>query len=348
MTLRQLCRQLRADAMLALEHVGLPFEVLLASREDRRDPGRSKQFQTMFSLQMADAPVTPRLGDARIEAVEYDATGARFDLSLDFRVGRAAARGRLEYNSDLFRADTAQWLADAYMRVLAQIVDCPEARLGALVLDDEATRGHALRLAAPSISADASGETLHGLFAAQAAARGEAIAVVCEGASLSYAELAARASRLARRLARLGVRAETPVGLCVERSLDLIVAMLAILEAGGAYVPLDPQLPQERLAYIAEDSGVALLVTTGALGERFAALPALPVLRLDALDLAQDELAQDEPEQDDEFDRRRASHPGRLAYVIYTSGSTGRPKGAQLSHRNAYSGIALADGHPNG
>ncbi|UXY15519.1 amino acid adenylation domain-containing protein [Chitiniphilus purpureus] len=163
---------------------------------------------------------------------------------------------------------------------------------------------------------------LHRLIECQAQAQPQAVALTCDGMNLSYGELNRRANRLAHRLIALGVRPEARVGIALERSIELVVGLLAILKAGGAYVPLDPAYPAERLAYMAQDSGIRLLLTQRHLAGRLAL--GVPLLELDAPDPA------DGPEHDPAI----AVHPDHLAYVIYTSGSTGRPKGAQLCHRN--------------
>ena len=166
--------------------------------------------------------------------------------------------------------------------------------------------------------------TLPELFAAQAARTPDAVAVVCEDERLSYDELDARSSQLAHHLRALGVGAEVVVGLCVERSPALLVALIGILKAGGAYLPLDPDYPRERLAYMLADAGAAVLVTQSALRDRLPATAARMV-QLDA---------------DGRRSRRSpsprrpvASHPHNTAYVIYTSGSTGTPKGVAVAHR---------------
>ncbi|MGW8391849.1 amino acid adenylation domain-containing protein [Pseudoduganella sp. HUAS MS19] len=164
------------------------------------------------------------------------------------------------------------------------------------------------------------------LFEQQVRLQPQAIALLCGDETLSYAELNVRANRLAHHLLRLGVQPETRVGIALERSVDMVVALLAVLKAGGAYVPLDPDYPSERLAYMVEDSGIALLLTHGALRGRLPPAGALPVLELDGLAL------DGEPAHDPQV----ALHGEHLAYVIYTSGSTGRPKGAANRHCALY------------
>jgi syringomycin synthetase protein SyrE len=180
------------------------------------------------------------------------------------------------------------------------------------------------------------GACVHELFQAQAARTPDAVAVVCGGAALSYAELNRRANRLAHHLRALGVGPDARVGICVPRGVEMVVALLAVLKAGGAYLPLDPEYPWERLRYMLDDGAPRLLLTQGALAERFRGV-SVPVL-----DLAGDGAAwRGQPEGDPE---RRGLAPENLAYVIYTSGSTGRPKGVMVAHRNAVNFLAWGAG----
>jgi amino acid adenylation domain-containing protein len=181
-------------------------------------------------------------------------------------------------------------------------------------------RGNANALAA----ADTGCTSLHRRFARAARQRPEAIALAVDGQGVGYGELNRRANRLAHRLIALGVRPETRVGIAVQRSVDMVVGLLAILKAGGAYVPLDPDYPADRLAHMVQDSGISLVLAQAEVRGRIPGADALQVLEMDALDLS------GEPDTDPQVE----VGPDSLAYVIYTSGSTGRPKGAQLSHRN--------------
>ncbi|WP_418515014.1 amino acid adenylation domain-containing protein [Delftia sp. PS-11] len=165
---------------------------------------------------------------------------------------------------------------------------------------------------------------LHERFGTVAGQQAQALALTCGSAQLTYAELNTRANRLAHRLIALGVRPETRVGIAMQRSVQMVVGLLAILKAGGAYVPLDPDYPAKRLAHMVADSGISLVLTQAAVRERIPGAAALQVLEMDTLDLSA------EPDMDPQVE----VSPDSLAYVIYTSGSTGRPKGAQLSHRN--------------
>ena len=322
-SLREIWRQVRADALAALDNADLPFELLLASRKDRRDPARSPLFQAMFSAQMLDGGTALDLEGLRAEAVEFEEAGAKFDLSLDFYLEPRRVHGRLEYNTDLFDEVTALRLSGYYRRVLEAFVADPERALGELALpgDDE----HAvLRRWGEGAPVALQAEPVHRSIARQAALQPDAPALFFGELAWSRAQLDERANRLAHRLRALGVGPDVRVGLAVERSADMIVGLLGILKAGGAYVPLDPGYPADRLAYMVEDSAIALLLTQSHLKDRMPMGGARPpaLLALDTLDLRA--LPAHDPAV--------PVHGGNLAYVIYTSGSTGRPKGIGIAH----------------
>lgn len=329
LSLRQLCRQVRGDALAALDHADLPLEVLLAHRKDKRDSARSPLFQVMFGVQMADEAVTLELDGVRAELLEFDDAGAKFELSLDFYISPQGVRGRLEYNTDLFDASSAQRLVDGYTRILETLAADPDCLLVNLVLTDAEARaklaGWSENLPHAPYSAP-----VHVLIGEQARRTPDAVALVFGETSLSYAQLEARANRLAHHLIAQGLRPDTPVGIATERSLEMVVGLLAVMKAGGAYVPIDPEYPSDRIAYMLEDSGVALLLSQSHLRELIPARAGLQVLALDQMDL----------DTGPSSDPALVLHGEHLAYVIYTSGSTGRPKGAANRHRSLYSRLA--------
>src|SRR6185369_13912644 len=269
-----------------------------------------------------------------VAPLPVDSGTARFDLLLTVTEANGRLFEDLEYNRDLFDPATAARLL-GHLRVLAEgAVRRPDARLSELPL-----------LSAPEIHqvrhewTETAPAPIHGAglsrhFEAWAERTPEAVAAVCEGETLSYAELNTRANRLAHHLRRLGVRAETRVGICLERSLDLIVSVLGVLKAGGAYVPLDPDSPDERLSFLLQDalggSDSAVLVTRGGLAGRFAAT-AMNGLRVVTLDDPGDDSEHLRQSSENLEESPAADH---LDYVIYTSGSTGRPKGVLVTQAN--------------
>ncbi|SPD54786.1 Non ribosomal peptide synthase, antibiotic synthesis contains 3 condensation domains, 2 AMP-acid ligases II domains, 2 PP-binding, Phosphopantetheine attachment site (plasmid) [Cupriavidus taiwanensis] len=322
---RALCEQLRADALGALGHAELPFEVLLDGMQVPRDAGRSPLFQVMFNLRTTTTPGALALPGLQVQAVEARQTGAKFDLILDVEDRGDGMALSLEYDCALFDAATAHRMLRHYLAQLGGLLDQPELPLAATPLlgDDDATLAH--QHAAGQPARHVAAELAHRRIQRHAEQQPQAVALRHGDTTLTYGELERRANRLAHRLIALGVGPEVRVGIAMERSPEMIVGLLAILKAGGAYVPFDPAYPAERLAYLFEDSGIAALLTQPALRGLLPQRDGLPVLELDSQD---DGAAWPEHAPTVEV---RHEH---LAYVIYTSGSTGRPKGAQLQHGN--------------
>ncbi|HEU4407574.1 MAG TPA: amino acid adenylation domain-containing protein [Polyangiaceae bacterium] len=322
-TFRDLLAQVKGTTLDAFEHQTLPVERLVESIAPARDRSREPLFQAMFALQNVPA------GEARVEGLAMTARpltsgAAKFDLTLALDEDGGALRGVLEYATDLFDEATAVRLVGRLRALLEGVARDSSARLGALPIATDAELAE-LRRWSDGGPIGPTGECLHALVEAQAARGPDAPAVEGGGEALSYRELDRRADALAWRLRGLGAGPEARVGVCLERSPSLIVALLGVLKAGAAYVPLDPAYPADRLAFMLADSGAEVLVTRRALGARLPASPARP-LYLDDVDA------------DDAAPRGRpppAASPEHLAYVIYTSGSTGRPKGVAITHRSA-------------
>ncbi|MCP4656984.1 MAG: amino acid adenylation domain-containing protein, partial [bacterium] len=322
---RDLLAQVRQVALDGYAHQNLPFERLVEELQPQRDLSTSPLFQVLFVLQNAPRE-TLELPGLTMTPLEMKGATTKFDLSLGLTEGGAGIVGGLEYSTELFDATTMERLLAHYTRLLEGVVEDPQRRLSELprltpgeehqlLVDWDETGGEAV-----------AARSIHSLFEVQAERTPDAAAVVAGDRRLSYGELDRRADQLASYLRRLGVRPESRVGICLERSAELVVALLGVLKAGGAYVPLDPAYPAERLAFLLEDAGVELLLTQEALIER------LPELAVRALDLDRERGTIGAP---------RRAHPGptarpdQLAYVIYTSGSTGRPKGVAIAHRSA-------------
>ena len=322
-----LLAEVRRKALSAYAHQDLPFEVLVSELQPERSLSSTPLFQVMFAVQ--NAPVGEvRLGGLAVTLLWRDPGTAKFDLTLSVSEQEDGLAAVWEYSTDLFAAATIGRMAQHYERLLEGIVADPSTAVAALPLmgAEEAERELAeLRSFNATARPYPRSATIAELFAGAAAARPEAVALVCAGATVSYGELWARANRLAHYLSgRLGPLADRVVGLLLERSADLIVAMLAVLKAGAAYLPLDPGSPPERLGLMLADAEVAAVLSGDALA---AALPAgaAPVILLDA-----------------EAEAIAACPPTpplcpataeSLAYVMYTSGSTGRPKGVCVPQR---------------
>jgi amino acid adenylation domain-containing protein len=317
---RETVRRVRDVALGAYAHEELPWDRVVEELHPERSLSRSLVFQTMFLLD-EDPPRSAHMGGLELHPVDVDAGTSMFDLTLGIERGEDGYVGRLEYATALFDARTMERMGTHLCVLLQAVAADPDARLGRLPLMDDGERAQVARWNATERPYPA-GELVHGLFAAQAARTPDAAALVFHGESVSYAALDARANRLANHLRGLGVGTESRVGVCLERTPELVVALLAVLKAGGAYVPLDPAYPRNRLGYMTEDAGVRLVLTTEALADR---LPqGAEAVRIDAL---ADRIASESAEAP-----RVEVHPENLSHVIFTSGSTGRPKGVMIRH----------------
>jgi amino acid adenylation domain-containing protein len=357
----ELLARARRVALAACALQELPFEKLVEELAPERDPSRTPLFQVMLGFRDRQA-AQPGLPGIDAELLPSLLRRAKFDLVLSLESGAHGLAGDLEYSAELFDAATAERLAGRFGRLLAAAVREPERRLSELPLLGEAER-HQLLWAWNDTSWDYPREmTLAAAFAAAVARAPDAVALVMDaapgaapggafasapaaagggaaGVTLTYGALDRAANRLARHLLGLGVRAEDRIALCLPRSPELIVAVLACVKAGGAYVPLDPAYPAERLAWMLADCGAAAVVSAGAL----VALPAAAAGGLLHVDLVRDR---------QEIERARAAPPpadaqagaARLACLIYTSGSTGTPKGVALVQRGVVR-LALGGGH---
>jgi len=321
-TVRELISRTRDMALRAYAHQDMPFDMLVDALGTRRSLDHSPLFQVMFVLQNLQF-MRFDLPDLVCETLELPVQSARFDLAVD--VLPLDHRVYFEYNTDLFEASTIERLMQHYRLLLEAMVADSSARIGALPLLDEAGL-HGLVIDWNRTDVPYPREqTLHGLFEAQVARTPEAEALVFESTRLDYRTLNARANQLAHHLRTLGVGRESLVGVWMERSAEMVVALLAVLKAGGAYVPLDPAFPKDRIDYMMEDAALGVVLTQAHLADTLGeGGPRAVCLDRDASQLAS--LPADNPVS--------LSDAGNLAYVIYTSGSTGLPKGVMLEHHS--------------
>ncbi|TBV09264.1 non-ribosomal peptide synthetase [Phytopseudomonas dryadis] len=320
----ELLRRVKDTALGAQGHQELPFERLVEALGLDRSLSVSPLFQVLYNhqSQVADAAAIKGRSGLSMAALERETRIAQFDLSLDTVEQDGKLFAAFGYATELFERSTVERMGVHYNRLLEALAEGASERIGELAMLDDAQRQQILH-GWNATQADYPLEhRVHQLIEAQVERAPQGTALVFGGQSLSYAELNARANRLAHRLIALGVQPDGLVGIAVERSIEMVVGLLAILKAGGAYVPLDPDYPTERLAYMLEDSGVKLLLSQSHLD-----LPlAEGVQRID-LDRHDDGL-----EGYSEANPDVAVDGENLVYVIYTSGSTGKPKGAGNRH----------------
>jgi amino acid adenylation domain-containing protein len=331
--------RVRRTTLEAFAHQDVPFEHLVDALQPSRDLSRNPLFQIMFDMQHMAGLLPSSLAGCAAVGVNSDAPVAKFDLALSVQ---ERADGRLrclfEYATALFDRPTIERLAGHYVRLLESIAADPDARLGQLDLLSAAER-HAILHEWPNPDAgrvdllDPPGErdrSVPELFERQAARTPDATALVFGEHEISFAELNARANRLAHHLRATGVGPETVVGSCLERGVEPVVALLAVLKAGGVYVPFDPEHPAERLGFMLADAGAHTVVTIRKFASRLQR-EGRRVLVVDpeghvAGAAAEDAGATANPDT--------VARPANLAYIIYTSGSTGRPKGVMITHRS--------------
>jgi amino acid adenylation domain-containing protein len=316
---RALLGRVREGTLSAYGHQDIPFEKLVEELAPERSLGHTPFFQTLFVLQN-NVREALRLGDLQAEALPVGDDAAKFDLTFTLSEEDDGLQGALSYRTELWDADTIGRMLGHFGALLRAVAADASRPIGEYPLLGDDERGMLAAWNATDRAYPAG--PVHALFAAQAARTPHAPALVFGGEATTYAELHARANRLANHLRRLGVGAETRVGVCLERTPEMIVALLAVLTAGAAYVPLDPAYPRERLGWMIEDAGARWVLTTADLADR---LPAsAEAIRIDAL--------RDRIGAESAGAPRVDVDPENLSHVIFTSGSTGRPKGVMIRH----------------
>jgi len=329
---RQLLLRVQEVTSGAFDHQDLPFEKLVEEMQPERSLSHTPLFQVMFVLQ--NAPMPPlELPELILNPVIVDSKTAKVDLSLSMTDTPQGLIGNLEYNTDLFEAATIKRMVGHFQTLLESIVVNPDQRLSDLSILTETERQTLLVEWSSTKTENLQDLCIHELFEAQVQQTPDAVAVVFEGQQLTYRELNDKANQLAHHLRSaklspsdsLGVRPEVLVGICVERSLLMIIGLLGILKAGGAYVPLDPAYPQERLTWMLSDSQVSVILTQKHLlvEQEFDGLYVI------CLDTDWEVISQESQEN-----LVSGATPENLAYIIYTSGSTGKPKGVMIQHQS--------------
>ena len=320
---QELLQRVREVALEAYAHQAIPFEKVVEALQPNRSLRHSPLFQVMFILNNTPRN-SLRVPGADTEDFKIENGSAKFDLTLSITDAGPNLTGHLEYSTELFDADTIRRMLRHFETLLDAVVRSPDQSISTLPIlpEDEWQK---ISIEWNNTEKEYASVCIHELFEAQVARTPDAVAVRDENVSITYIELNRRANQLARHLVSLGVARETLIGVCMERSVQAVVALLGVLKTGAAYIPLDPIFPEERLAYTLEDSGAAVLLTETALTEK---LPSLNV-RILCTDADSIAIAQHSAEN-----LARPISPQNLAYTIYTSGSTGRPKGVEVTHQN--------------
>uniref|UniRef100_UPI00313D0246 amino acid adenylation domain-containing protein n=1 Tax=Pseudomonas sp. TH32 TaxID=2796397 RepID=UPI00313D0246 len=321
-----LLQQVKQHALDAQAHQDLPFEQLVEALQPERSLSHNPLFQVMFNHQSADkrsATEGQSLPSAlQVEGLDWEGNTSQFDLTLSTIESAEGLGATLTYATDLFNAATIERLGRHWQQLLQSLLEKPHQRVADLPMLDRAEQQQIVSAWNNTRTQYPLDHSVQQLIEAQVAATPEVPALVFGEHQLSYRQLNQHANQLAHKLIELGVGPDGLVGIATERSLEMVIGLLAVLKAGGAYVPLDPEYPQDRLSYMIEDSGIGLLLTQQHLLAQLPIPATLPTLALDQLDVSG--YAEVNPEV--------AVEGENLAYVIYTSGSTGKPKGAGNRH----------------
>jgi amino acid adenylation domain-containing protein/non-ribosomal peptide synthase protein (TIGR01720 family) len=336
----ELLHRVQQVTLDAYAHQDVPFEKLVETLQPERNQSYSPLFQVGFVLQNTPAESLEVPG-LTLTSLEIESTTAKYDLTLSIEETERGLISAWEYNSDLFDLTTITRMAGNFQTLLTGIVTNPHQKISELPLLSEKEQQQLLWDWNDTEAEYASDRCIHQLFAAQVASTPQAIALVFQNRQLTYQELNSRANQLAHYLQKMGVGAETLVGICIDRSPEMLIGLWGILKAGGAYVPLDASYPPERLAYMLSDAKIKVLLTTKNLGA------GLPAHAADVIYLDADwEQIATQSEENPVINVQSES----LAYVIYTSGSTGTPKGVMVPHRGlcnlAQAQIKLFDVQP--
>ncbi len=331
-TFRELLGRVKETALEAYAHQDVPFEKLVEELRPERDASRNPLFQVVMVLQNA-ADHRIALPGVDVECASGDTGTAMFDLTLELEEDAGGISGNFEYSTDLFDDGTIERMSGHFQVMLEGIVAAPGTRISDLPLLSEAERRQLLVEWNDTRTGYPRDACVHELFEVQAGRTPDAVALAFNGRELSYGELNARANQLAHYLRKRGVGREALVGICLERSLEMVIGLVAILKAGGAYVPLDAEYPRERLDFMVRDTGIRHLLTQQRLAGNFSSIPEIVCLDRD-WDLVSAE---------SELNPESRAGAGNLAYVMYTSGSTGTPKGVEIPHKGIVRLVMNAD-----
>lgn len=326
---RELLHRVREVTLDAYAHQDLPFEMLVEELQPERDLSRNPLYEVMFVLQNTPSSMQEVSG-LTLRTLEFDSGTAQLDIFLSMSESEEGLTGYLEYNTDIFDSKTITQFINNFQTLLENIVANPEQHLSELSLLTASEQEQLLVKFNQTCIDYPQDVSLHQLFEHQVRLTPDSVALISESEEVTYYQLNHRVNQLAHYLQKQGVTKETLVTLCLERSIDMMVGILAILKAGGAYIPLDPSYPVERLNFMLSDSQASLLITKQEILEKLS----LSLAKTVCLDIHKDEIARESSENPINI-----CSSNNLAYIIYTSGSTGTPKGVLGTHRGTVNGL---------
>ncbi|WP_445629004.1 non-ribosomal peptide synthetase [Nostoc sp. DSM 114167] len=326
---REFLHRVREVTLDAYAHQDLPFEMLVEKLQPERHLSRNPLYEIMFVLQNTPTSVQEVSG-LTLRTLEFDSGTAQLDIFLSISESQEGLTGSLEYNTDIFDSTMITQFINNFQTLLGNIVDNPEQRISELSLLTASEQEQLLFKFNQNIADYPQDASLNQLFEQQVELTPDSLALISQSEKLTYRQLNHRVNQLAHYLQKQGVTKETLVALCVERSIEIVTGILAILKTGGAYIPLDPSYPVERLNFMLSDSQASLLITKQEILEKLSLSSAKTV----CLDIQKDEISRESSENPISI-----SASDKLAYIIYTSGSTGTPKGVLGTHRGTVNGL---------
>ncbi|GJD16857.1 hypothetical protein RIVM261_018130 [Rivularia sp. IAM M-261] len=326
---REFLHRVREMTLDAYAHQDLPFEILVEELQPERDLSRNPLYEVMFVLQNTPSSVQEVPG-LTLRTLDFDSGTAQLDIFLSMSESKEGLTGCLEYNTDIFDSTTITQFIKNFQTLLENIVANPEQHLSELSLLSPSEQEQLLFKFNQTRIDYPQNVSLHELFEQQVKLTPDSVALISESEEVTYRQVNHKVNQLVYYLQKQGVTRETLVAICLERSIDMVVGILAILKAGGAYIPLDPSYPVERLSFMLSDCQSSLLISKQEILEKLSLSPAKTV----CLDIHKEEIARESSENPINI-----SSSNNLAYIIYTSGSTGTPKGVLGTHRGTVNGL---------
>ncbi len=323
MPFTELLDQVKTTAMHAYSNQDVPFEKLVDILQPERNLNHTALFQVMFAMQSSDLE-SVSLPGVEISPFQIAHKAAKFDLSLSVVERQGELRGQLEYDCDLYSASTAQRMTEHYFNILESLIEDPGCPIGKLTLLSEKERNQVTIGWNSTAQPYGANICLHQRFEMEVRKQAKTQAILYLNEGITFGDLNVKANQLAHYLIKSGITPEQVVGICFDRSVEMIVAVLGTLKAGAAYLPLDPSYPEDRIRFITEDAGVTVILTQRAYADLFAT-GSVSVVTMDKENNPFSNESHHNPDV--------AVEPDNLAYVIYTSGTTGRPKGVMMPHR---------------